>query len=161
GPGARLFRPAIESLGVIAGLDIFLRAHQPGIGEIRRPLIDKGIIIAVGEDDRSIVTMREFVERLTLKALMSYFEHMAELQPMQLARQKVEKSLHVSRFEFLRRSELPVDRTQSVAQLMYALRKEFRDGFLPVGELLPVGAETRRLYREHKSRRRFLTPFDP
>src|ERR1700678_4455331 len=127
GPGAGAFRPAVERAGLIAGLGIFIRAHQPGIGKVCRLFVDTGIIIAVGKNDCRVVAARQIVKRFMLKAFVPHFECMAKPNSLYLARQKREESFQIVRVELLGRCELPVYRTQPVAQFRYALREKFRD----------------------------------
>src|SRR6185312_12037870 len=161
GPGAGALRPAIEVAWGVAGLDIFLRAHQPRISEIRRRLVDGGNILAIGEDDCRVVAARQIVKPFIPEAVVPHLQRMAQGKPVDFARQQLQKTFEIFGIEFLGGHELPVDRAQAVAQLAEALADKTRDRLPGAGQFPAVGAVARRLDREDETIRRLIAPFGP
>src|SRR5262245_44662687 len=161
GPRLGSLGPFVDVGGLVAGLDLFLGAHQAGVGEVGGGLVDLRKVLVVGIDDGRVVLARQVVEARILEAGMAHFQRMAQREVARRARQELQESLDVLRIELLGRHELPVDGPQPVAQLDQALAHEALHRFARFVELAPVGAVARSLHGEDEACGRLVAPFGP
>jgi hypothetical protein len=161
GPALRFLGPIVECGGLVAGLGLFLGAHQPRIGEIRGGLVDHREFVVIGEHDRDAMAARDLDEARILEALVAHFQRMAERAALHLARQQLQERLDVFGIERLRLHELPVDRTEPVAELVQALVDEHANRFAGRREQFAVGDVARALDGEDEALRRLVAPLDP
>src|SRR3546814_67272 len=148
GPAARALRPMVERRAGIAGFDIALRSLEEGIGKVGGLLVAPRKFVAVGKDYRHVPLAREFDERRIAEAFVPHFERVAQRQAVLRFGQQVEESGEIVALELFRRHELPQDRAESVAEPRQPLRQKLLYRRRAIGELLAVGAETRRLAAE-------------
>jgi len=104
------------------------------------------------------MTARELEIRLAHETVVAHFEHVAQRRAVQLARQQIQERGEVVALETLSLCELPVDRTQAVAELGETAEHEILDRLAGAGQFRSLRGVARRLQRKHETRRRLLAP---
>uniref|UniRef100_A0A0N5A0R5 ABC transporter ATP-binding protein n=1 Tax=Parastrongyloides trichosuri TaxID=131310 RepID=A0A0N5A0R5_PARTI len=164
GPASRLFRHGVQLSGGHARRFVLAAGHQPGVGKVRRRLVDLRpgrLFVIDGVDDGRPILPRQIIELLGGEGRIAHLQRVTQPHPVLLLRQKFEESLKVHRIEFLRAHELPVDRPQLVAQPRQPLRQEPLEAFAAVGQHLAIGAIAAGLDREDEAVRRLIAPLRP
>src|SRR5689334_6901478 len=90
---------------------------------------------------------------------MADLHHMAQIVPVELARQKLEEFAEICFVEFLGGRELPQHRAKAVAELQHAGIIESLDGISGLPKHAAVSSKARPLDREHKAIRYLTRPF--
>src|SRR5271170_2462373 len=102
---------------------------------------------------------REFDEFACSKAVVAHFDGVPNFAIPDALRQQREKAGEILAIEFLGRRELPVDRTELVAEFEHAAGEEAFDRLAGFGENPSIGREARALQREDEIARRLVAPF--
>src|SRR5262249_9648797 len=153
--------PGVDIGRWVAGIDIRPAPHQPRVGEVRGRLIDRREFLVIGENDGYAVPARKVVEFRVLEALVAHLQRMAQGEPIDLAREKLEEALHILGIELLAGHELPVDGPQPVAQLGQALADEAPDAVARARQLPAIGAIARSFDQENEAPGGLVPPFRP
>src|SRR3954463_2594517 len=84
---------------------------------------------------------------------------MAQLAPVELARQQLQKLAKIRFVKFLGRRELPEHRTQAITEFQHAGIVEPFDRIAGLPQYPAIGGETRPLYGKHKTVGHLARPF--
>uniref|UniRef100_A0A0N4ZIQ7 EAL domain-containing protein n=1 Tax=Parastrongyloides trichosuri TaxID=131310 RepID=A0A0N4ZIQ7_PARTI len=164
GPAARLCRHRVQLARGHARRLVLAAGHQPGVGEVRRRLVDlrPGRLFVVDRiDDGRPILPRQIIELFGGEGRVAHLQRVAQPHAVLLLRQQLQKALEVLRIEFLGPHELPVDRPQLVAQHRQPLRQEPLETLGAVGQNLSIRAVTAGLDRKDEAVRRLVAPLRP
>src|SRR6185437_1052876 len=101
GPELQPLGPGVELFRRIAGLEIIVALLQPRINEIGGNVRYRRIGAVLGEHDWRLDLAQQGDEGGRAKTVMPDFNDMAELAPVQLARQQFEELAEIGFVEFL------------------------------------------------------------
>src|SRR5271170_3136755 len=101
---------------------------------------------------------REFDEFACSKTVVAHFDGVPDFAIPDALRQQREKAGEILAIEFLGRCELPIDRTELVAELEHAAGEEAGYRVAGFGQQASIGGEARPLHREDEVVGRLLPP---
>src|SRR5690606_584958 len=117
-----------------------------------------GIFALEGVDQRDAMPAGKGDAFPVAERLVAQLDRVAERNPVMVARQELEKCGELVGVELARRGELPVDRTELVAQRGDAAVEKAADRIAGLGEVPAMGGIARPLEGEDEILRRFVAP---
>jgi hypothetical protein len=159
GPGLKAFRPGVELLWRITGLQLVIALLQPGIDKVAGDVGDRWIFAVLGEHHRRLEFSQQRDELGHAKTVVPDLDHMAQRAPLERARQQFQKLGEIGFIEFLGRRELPQHRAEAVAEFQHAGVIEPLHRIAGLRQHPPVGRKARPLQRKHKTIGHLARPF--